>query len=55
MTLARAVADDRAATIREIDRMRANLANRTCPGFAMLDKLRLWLLARTEKEKEGGK
>lgn len=52
MTLARAIADDRREIIREIDRMRDNLANRTCPGFVLLDRLRLWLLARAEKEKE---
>lgn len=50
VTDTRAAADERRAIIREIDRMRDNLANRACPGFALLDRLKLWLLARNEKE-----
>ena len=46
----RAVADERQAIVREIDRMREKLANRACLGTAVLDKLRLWVLTREERE-----
>jgi hypothetical protein len=50
MTDSRAAADERQAIVREIDRRIADLANRMNFGFVALEELRLWVLARGEKE-----
>jgi hypothetical protein len=50
VTPERAVAEDRAATVREIDRMLDNVANRNASGPALLRQLKLWLMLREQKE-----
>ncbi len=50
MTDSRASADERQAIVREIDRRLEDVTNRSVAAFVALEKLRLWIVMREEKE-----
>ena len=52
MTDSRAAADERQAIVREIDRRLEDVTNRSVVAFVALERLRLWIVLRGEKEKE---
>ena len=52
MTDPRAAADERQAIVREIDRRLEDVTNRSVVAFVALERLRLWIVLRGEKEKE---
>lgn len=51
---ARAMADERTAIIREIDRMLSDITNRSVAAFVALEKLRMWIILRGGSDRKEG-